>query len=187
MQRPELPAVALIEFRSIARALRSGDAMVKRSPVQVALSGPVSPGKYLVLVSGSEAEVEESLKAGLEDGGDEVVDSLLLPGVHLAAVHAIHGLRQAREPSDSIGVIETGTVSAAIVACDAACKEASVRVLEMRLGKGIGGKGVFVLAGQLWDVQAAAAAAAKSIEARRALIGLEVIARPDPEFEGGLD
>tara|TARA_B100000029_G_scaffold142884_1_gene138111 strand:+ start:503 stop:988 length:486 start_codon:yes stop_codon:yes gene_type:complete len=161
--------------------------MVKQAPVQVALSGPVSPGKYLVLVSGSEAEVEESLKAGLEDGGDEVVDSLLLSGVHLAAVHAIHGLRQVREARDSLGVVETSTVSAAIVACDAACKEAPVRILEMRLGKGIGGKGVFVLAGELWDVQAAVAAAERSIEARRSLVGLEVIPRPDPEFEGGLD
>jgi len=160
--------------------------MVKRSPVQVALSGPISPGRYLVLVTGSEAEVEESLSAGLEDGGDEVLDSLLLPGVHLAAVHAIHGLRQERGPGDSLGVVETETVSAAIVACDAACKEAPVRVLEMRLGKGIGGKGVFVLAGELWDVQAATAAAARSIEARRSLVGLEVIPRPDPEFNGGL-
>ena len=186
MRRPELPAIALIEFSSIARALRSGDAMVKKAPVQVALSEAVSPGKYLVLISGSEAAVEESWRAGKADGGDEVVDTLFLPGVHLDVVYGIHGECRARSEGQSLGIVETGSVSAAIVACDAACKAAEVVLLEMRLGKGIGGKGVFILGGELWDIQAATEAASKSIEERRCLVGLEVIPRPDPDFQGGL-
>ncbi len=186
MRRPELPAIALIEFDSIARALRSGDAMVKKASVRVALSEPISPGKYLVLVSGMEAEVEESWRAGVTDGAEAVVDSLFLPGVHLDVVHGIHGKQRERLAEDSLGIIETSSVAAAVLACDAACKEAPVSLLAMRLGKGIGGKGVFALGGELWNVQASMSAACSAIEERRALLGSEIIARPDADFRGGI-
>lgn len=186
MQRPELPAIALIEFDSIARALRSGDAMVKKATVRVALSEPISPGKYLILLSGMEAEVEESWRAGVSDGAEAVVDSLFLPGVHLDVVHGIHGTRKERRADHSLGIIETSSVAAAVLACDAALKETPVSLLEMRLGKGIGGKGVFSLAGELWNVQASISAACSAIEEKRALIASEIIARPDADFQGGL-
>jgi microcompartment protein CcmL/EutN len=186
MRRPEPPAIGLIEFSSIARAIRSGDALVKRAQVSVFIAEPVSPGKYLVGFAGGEAEVEESWRAGLADGGDAVLDSLFLPGVHAAALEAAQGARGERSEEDSLAVIETGTVAAAIVACDAACKEAPVTVLEMRLAKGIGGKGVFTLAGPLWDVEAAVAAALRAVEARRVTVGSEIIPRPDPAFAGRL-
>ena len=42
------PAIALIEFESIAIGMRAGDTMVKRAPVEVTYAGTVHPGKYLV-------------------------------------------------------------------------------------------------------------------------------------------
>ncbi|MCO4770999.1 MAG: BMC domain-containing protein [Deltaproteobacteria bacterium] len=186
MHRAEKPAIALLELDSIARAMRTGDAMVKRATVEVAYAGPVSPGKYLILVTGFEAEVEESWLAGVADAGDHLVDSLYLPGAHKGAVKALHGATHQLDDDLSLGVLETRTVSAAIVACDAALKMAEVEVLEMRLGKGIGGKGVFTLAGEQWDVEAALEAALTSIEDRRAVVAHELIPRPDPLFRGGL-
>jgi len=186
VKRTDPPAIALIEFASIARAIRTGDAMVKRSEVRVLRAEPVSPGKYLILITGGEAEVEESWREGLEIGGDQVVDSLYLPGVHGDASQAVQGAELQRWAQDSIAIIECSTVAAAIVACDAACKETPVRVMQMRLGKGIGGKGVFTLAGELWDLQASVEAAERAIEERRALIAVEIVPRPDGRFEGGL-
>ncbi len=186
MHRPDRPAIALLELDSIARALRTGDAMVKRALVEVAIAEPVSPGKYLILVTGTEAEVEESWQAGRADAGDHLVDSLYLPGVHKDAIAAVHGTTHSPESDLSLGVLETKTVSAAIVACDAALKTAPVTVLAMRLGKGIGGKGVFTLCGEQWDVEAALEAALTSIEDRRAVVAHELIPRPDPLFRGGL-
>lgn len=184
MRRANPPAIALLELSSIARAMRSGDAMVKRATVKVALAEPVSPGKYLILITGFEAEVEEAWQAGVADAGDAVVESLYLPGVHGDVLDAVHGKHHKRGDEHSLGVIETGTVSAAIVAADAACKEAPVRLLDLRLAQGIGGKGVFTLSGELWDVQAAIEAATSAIAERRCLLGSEVIARPDEAFLG---
>jgi microcompartment protein CcmL/EutN len=186
MHRPADPALALVELGSIARAMRTGDTIVKRAPVRVALTGPVSPGKYLILWTGDEASVEESWRAGVEDAAEALVDQLLLPGVHRACHDAVFGQFGQREGEGSLGVLELGTVAATLLACDAACKTAGVTVLELRLADGIGGKGVFTLWGELSEVQAAVAAPPDAAATRRALVGREVIARPDPAFPGGL-
>ena len=59
----DYPALALLEFHSIAAGIQAGDAMVKRSPVGQIRSGTVQPGHYLVLVTGQVAEVEEAVAA----------------------------------------------------------------------------------------------------------------------------
>ena len=70
--------------------------MVKRADVSVLLAEPISPGKYLILITGGEAEVDESWRAGLADGADAVVDSLFLPGVHADVLDAIGGASSKR-------------------------------------------------------------------------------------------
>ena len=79
------PALALIEFDSIATGIQAGDAMVKKAPIARIVAGTVQPGHYLVLISGEVADVDESLKAGRDLGGVSVVDSVFLPHVHPAA------------------------------------------------------------------------------------------------------
>jgi guanylate kinase len=63
--RPSIePALALLELDSIAVGIEAGDAMAKRAPIDVIRAGTVHPGKYLVLVGGAVADVEEALAAG---------------------------------------------------------------------------------------------------------------------------
>ena len=57
MRHADPPAIALVELDSIARALPTGDAMVKRAEVQVLEAHPFSSGHYLILITGGEAEV----------------------------------------------------------------------------------------------------------------------------------
>ena len=42
--------------------------MAKRAPIDVIRAGTVHPGKYLILVGGAVADVEEALEAGREVG-----------------------------------------------------------------------------------------------------------------------
>ena len=58
------PALGLLELESIAAGIEVGDAMAKRAPVELLRAGTVHPGKYLVLVGGDVADVEEALEAG---------------------------------------------------------------------------------------------------------------------------
>ncbi|MGD2177837.1 MAG: BMC domain-containing protein [Anaerolineae bacterium] len=148
------PALALLEFSSIAAGIQAADAMVKRAPIDVIRAGTVQPGKYLVLIGGEVAEVEESLEAGREAGGAACLDLVYLPQVHPEVVEAVGGGRVPAS-NDALGIVETATVAAAIYAADAGVKGAEVRLVEVRLADGLGGKGIVLFSGLVADVEAA--------------------------------
>lgn len=155
----DFPALALLEFSSIAAGIEAGDAMVKRAPVSKIQSGTVQPGHYLVLVVGDVASVEEAFAAGKEVGQTAVRDTLFLPNVHPDVVTALGGQRQAAQ-EDALGIIETTTVASAILAADAGVKGAEVSLLQLRLADGLGGKGLVYFQGLVADVETAVALSA---------------------------
>ena len=148
------PALALLEFSSIAAGVLAADAMVKHATLDVIHAGTVQPGRFLVLVGGSVAEVEEAFKAGREAAPDALKDHIFLPGVHPDVVRALAGGRSL-EQADALGIIETYTVSAAIHAADKGVKNAEVKLLEIRLADGLDGKGLVFFTGIVSDVEAA--------------------------------
>ncbi len=166
----ETVALALVEFGSIAAGMHAGDAMAKKAPIARLVAGTVHPGKYLVLISGAVADVEESLKAGRDAGASHVMDFVFLPQVHPSVVTAIaasaapggEGERAPRGPS--LGIIETSTVAAAIHAADAGVKGAEVSLLELRLADGLHGKGLVLYTGEVRDVEAAVEIGARAID-----------------------
>ncbi len=168
------PALSLIEFSSIAAGIQSADAMVKRAPIDVIQAGTVQPGKYLVLIGGLTADVEESLAAGRETGREAILDIVYLPQVHPAVVEALRGERTP-EPADAIGVVETTSVAAAIRAADAGIKGAQVDLLEVRLADGLGGKGIVLYSGLVADVEIAVALGVGSVEGPDQLVRQVVI------------
>lgn len=168
------PALSLIEFSSIAAGIQAADAMVKRAPIDVIQAGTVQPGKYLVLVGGLTADVEESLAAGREVGRDAILDIVFLPQVHPAVVAALRGGRSP-EASEALGVLETTSVAAAIRAADAGVKGAQVELVEVRLADGLGGKGIVLYSGLVADVEIAVALGVESLEGPDQLLRQVVI------------
>ncbi|MBL7135879.1 MAG: BMC domain-containing protein [Candidatus Marinimicrobia bacterium] len=148
------PALALIELSAISTGILTGDAMVKTAPVSVLKSGTVHDGKYLILVGGSVASVEEAFKKGLAIGGDQIIDSVFLPDVHPQVNDAILGKRLTCT-EESLGIIETSSVAAVINAADAAIKGAHVKIVEIRLADDIGGKGLVIFNGKIEEVEEA--------------------------------
>ncbi len=179
------PSLALIEFDSIAAGIEAGDAMAKKAPVARILAGTVHNGKYLVLVAGAVADVEESLAAGLETGASAVLDHVFLPGVHPDVVDAIAAQRRPR-PIDALGIIETRTVAAAIAAADAGIKGAQVNLLEVRLADGLGGHGLVFFDGLVADIEAAVRIGTDVIAGAGALIHAVVIPQLHPEMTENL-
>jgi microcompartment protein CcmL/EutN len=175
------PALALLEFSSIAAGIQAADAMVKRAPIDVIEAGTVQPGKYLVLIGGQVADVEESLAAGREVGGDAAVDFVYLPQVHPEVVEAIGGGR-VPEITDALGIVETTTVAAAIHAADAGIKGAEVRLVEVRLADGLGGKGIVLFSGLVADVEAAVEIGVGVLERPELLVRQVVIPQLHPEM-----
>jgi microcompartment protein CcmL/EutN len=179
------PALALIEFDSIAVGILAGDAMVKKSPVAGIVAGTVHPGKYLVLVSGEVAPVQEALAAGLAAGSGAVVDHVYLPGVHPDVPASIAAARRP-DPIEALGIVETSSVASAIHAADAGLKGAQVALLELRLADGLGGKGLAFFSGAVTDVEAAMAIACDAIAEGGHLLNAVVIAQLHAELAENL-
>lgn len=175
------PALALVEFSSIATGIIAADAMVKRAPIDVIKSGTVQPGKYLVLIGGQVADVEESLAEGKSVGRSHLIDFVLLPQVHPEVVESIGGGR-VPQPNDALGVVETTTVAASIHAADAGIKGAEVRLVEVRLADGLGGKGIVLFSGLVADVEAAVEIGIGVLESPDLLVRQVVIPQLHPEM-----
>jgi len=176
------PALGLIETCSIARGMVVCDSMVKRAAVDVLEAFTVSPGRFVILVAGEVAEVEESLAAGLTSAAEELLDQLFLPHPHLRLLPAIRRLPVTPAPTiEAVAIYETTTIASTLLAADAALKAAEVELLEVRLATGIGGKAYFLLTGLLHEAQAALEAARAAIEAART-VKVELIPRPHPDF-----
>jgi len=175
------PALALIEYSSIATGMQAADAVVKRAPIQVLKVGTIQPGKFLVLFGGMTADVEESLAAGRQVGREAVIDFVYLPNVHPEVVMAIAGGRLP-EPTDALGVIETSSVASTILAADAGVKGAEVHLVEIRLGDGLGGKGIVLYSGLVADVEAAVDIGVRAMPDPQALVRQVVIPQLHPEM-----
>ncbi|MGC8879973.1 MAG: BMC domain-containing protein [Anaerolineae bacterium] len=148
------PALALIEFSSIAVGMLAADAMVKKAPIARIVAGTTQPGKYLVLISGEVADVQESLAEGREVGKGWILDTVFLPHVHPAVVAAIAGART-EGAGEALGIIETHQVASTIQAADAGVKGAQVTLREIRLADGLCGKAFCLFQGAVSDVEAA--------------------------------
>ncbi len=180
------PAIALIELNSIASGIAAGDAMVKKAPLDLVKAGTVHCGKYLVMVGGQVAPVEESYLEGMKVGREYLIDDVILPDIHQAALKAILGYKIPNR-YESLGVIETSTVAANIKAADAAIKGAIVDILEIRLADGLGGHGLTFFGGKVEDVEAAIEIGISRIKEKEKLINKIVIPRIDPSMGDQID
>jgi microcompartment protein CcmL/EutN len=170
----------------VAAGIVTGDAMVKRAAVTVLRAGTVHPGKYLVLVAGPVAEVEEALAAGLESAEGELIDHVFLPHAHPDLSAALTRPPKGRAPGDALGILETCTVAPLLAAVDRALKGAAVQLTELRLADDLGGKAYALLAGEVTDVEAAFEAALDGLPAaaRRAE---RIVPRLHDEMRTGLE
>lgn len=174
-------ALAGLEVQGIARGLVCIDALVKKAASRVILASPVSPGKFLILLDGSVAEVEESLLEAERIAGDQLIDRFMLAFGHPRLEPALFG--QVPECTDgSLGIVECSTSCSGIRSCDAALKAAPVDMRVIHLSAGIGGKCWYAFSGNLDDVQASTAAARAILEQGGRLLGTEIIPAPHPEF-----
>ena len=179
------PALALLEFDSVAAGIVAGDAMVKRAPITTLHTGTVQPGHYLVLVAGEVGDVEESVAAGTAASGDSILDLVLLPDIHPEVVEAIRG-RRLDGSAEALGIIETDTVASIIEAADAGIKGAAVDLMEMHFADGLGGRGYLLFGGPVSDVEAAVSIGSNRVHEGN-LVRRAVISRLHGEMRANLE
>mgnify|MGYP003953210323 CR=1 FL=1 len=177
----EEPALGMIEYKSVAQGIRSADAIVKMAPVTIFRSHTISPGKYINLFAGEVADVEESFRAGVEASNDGVINKVFIPFLHRDLVPALQG-KLKKPPLDSLAILESLSVCSCVEAVDKALKAAPVKLVELQLGQGLGGKGYFILTGDLTDLEASLEVAQTYLSEDGTLAGVEIIPAPHTEM-----
>ncbi len=178
-------SIALIELNSIARGIGTADAMLKSADVRLLFSKPVCCGKFIILVSGEVAAVNVAQKSGVDYGGQYVVDNILIANVHPDVIKAIN-CNDTIDKVNALGIIEFFSIAASVVAADAAAKSAQVKLIEVRLGMGIGGKSYITLTGDISSVKTAVEACANAVAHTGMLLNKEIIASPIKEVFNNL-
>lgn len=174
-------AVGIVEVASIAAGVRAADAMLKTAQVELLDAGATSPGKYVITVGGDVASVAAAVDAGVAEAGEQLLGQVLIAHLHAQVLTAMRTGGSQVEVR-AVGVVETANVAGVIRAADAAAKTAVVDLLELRMARGLGGKGYVTFTGDVGSVQVGVAAAAAAAALDGALVGTAVIAAPHPDL-----
>lgn len=175
-----MKALGMIETLSIPKGIEAMDSMLKAAKVELVTAQAVCAGKYIVLISGDVAAVKAAVEAGLIIAEETLVDSLTISSVHDDVFRAIVATSEIDNPR-ALGIMETFSLCAAVLAADTAIKAASIQLIEVRLGRGLGGKSFVTLTGDVSACEAAVKAAENMEQAQGMLAASVVIPSPHPE------
>ena len=174
-------AIGVIELKSLAAGISATDAALKSAGVTLVCAHPSCPGKYEILLTGSIANVTVSVDHVRERFSESIIDSSVMGRIDQSVIEALFGTQKS-ERRGSVGIIETFSASCAIKAADLAVKTARVDIYDLRVSRGIGGKGLVLLTGEVGDVTAAVKAGADYAAAGGLFANSAVIPAPHAEL-----
>ena len=172
------PTIAVIEFSSIADGIYCTDALLKKAPIAMIKSGTVSRGRYLIIIGGSTASVEESLNEALAVGQASRLDHAFLPDVHPQVHDAVLGQRQPRRAGRG-GDPRNRHRRRQRPRRRAGAQGHHVRLVELRLAEyEMSGKAISLFNGELHEVQAAMELAGDFLRGRKEYVQHRIICQP---------
>ena len=176
-----MESLGMLEVNSIAVGVEAGDAMLKTADVKLITAQPVCAGKYIILIQGSVAAIKSAVDAGKTTARESLVDTLIIASLHPQVFSALNCSSNI-EKRDAIGVIETFSLATSIYAADTSVKAGRVDLIEIRLGRGLGGKAYVVLTGDVSSVKFAVETAVKNHGNEGMIAKTVVIPSPHPDI-----
>lgn len=173
-----VPTLGIIELSSIAKGLLVSDLMLKKAEVRLLRAGPVGCGKFIIHVTGDEADLQEAVEEGRDKADPFLVSWTFIPNLHAQVLSALQGRKNPGTPTDALGIVEAQALAALVQAADRAVKTTAVRLQELTFDLDLGGKGYFTLTGDLAEVEAALASAEAFLQSENAFVQSEILARP---------
>lgn len=174
-------AVGVIELKSIAKGIEAADDALKSAGVRLVSAHPSCPGKYEIILTGTISNVTAASEHVKGKFGDVIVDSCVMGRIDPQVITALYGT-QAVAKQGSLGILETYSAASAIKGADIAVKTSRVEIFELRLSRGMGGKGIVLVTGEVGDVTAAVEAGAKYAKDQSVYNYSAVIAAPHAEL-----
>ena len=174
-------AIGVIELKSIPKGIEAADAALKSAGIEMVSAHPSCPGKYEIVLTGSISDVTVAVQHVENRFDGYVIDSSVMGRIDEQVIKALFGT-QTGEREGSLGIIETFSAPSAIKAADIAVKTARVEIYDLRVSRGMGGKGVVMITGEVGDVTAATEAGANYASGVSTLSSYTVIAAPHKEL-----
>ena len=171
-------SIGMVEYRTVSSGITAADTMVKTADVEVIQASAVCPGKYVVIVTGELSAVKASIDAAKAKLPAQLADSFVLGNPHEDIFRAIYGGGEIGD-AKALGVLETFSAPSIIVAADTAAKASEVKLIELRIARGLGGKSYMLLTGTVASVTAAIDRAKTVIGDEGMLLDYSVIPNPD--------
>lgn len=174
--------IGIIELASIYKGFEVQDSVLKHARVEKVLARTICSGKYLIIVRGELADIEYCIELAKQVGDFAVISALCIANVNEKIFPAISGCTTLDiDNVDSMVLIETFSVAAAISAVDAALDEADVEVPRIHVAMAVGGKGFAVLTGDAESLKSAIVPAIDFLKEDGSLAGYTLITNPHPD------
>ena len=146
-------AVGFVEIKSIPVGIQTADEMVKAGNVELLLSTPICPGKYVIIVGGHVGPVKAAMSK-----------AELVSGIYLIDTHILDNIREEVLPAI------------------AAVKASKVSIVDLRIARGLGGKGYLVITGEVSSVRSAVNACLAKLGISGEVTSTSIIPRPHPQI-----
>ena len=174
-------AIGVIELKSMPKGVEAADAALKSAGVEMVSSHASCPGKYEIILTGSISNVTSAVNHVTAKFEGFVIDSSIMGRIEEQVISALFGTHVS-EQEGSLGLIETFSAASAIKAADIAVKTARVSIYDLLVSRGMGGKGIVILTGEIGDVTAAVDAGSKYAQGEAMLSSYSIIAAPHEEL-----
>ncbi len=174
-------SIGVIELKSIPKGVEAADAALKSAGIDMVSAHPACPGKYEIILTGSISNVTAAVDHVKDKFDGYVIDSSVMGRIDEQVIEALFSTNEG-ERSGSLGLIETYSAASTIKAADIAVKTARVAIYDLRVSRGMGGKGVVMMTGEVGDVTAAVEAGAEYARGIAMLSSSTVIAAPHEEL-----
>ena len=170
-------AVGFVEIKSIPVGIQTADEMVKAGNVELLLSTPICPGKYVIIVGGHVGPVKAAMSKAELVSGIYLIDTHILDNIREEVLPAIAGVTPTQQ-IQAVGAIET--ISA--LTADTAVKASKVSIVDLRIARGLGGKGYLVITGEVSSVRSAVNACLAKLGISGEVTSTSIIPRPHPQI-----
>lgn len=174
-------SIGVIELKNIPKGVEATDDALKSAGVEMVSAHPSCPGKYEIILTGSISNVTAAVEHVTGKFENYVIDSSIMGRIDEQVITALFGTQKS-DRKGSLGLLETFSAATCIKAADIAVKTARVEIFDLRVSRGLGGKGVVLITGEVGDVTAAIEAGANYAKGAGMLSASSVIAAPHEEL-----
>ncbi|MCD8019961.1 MAG: BMC domain-containing protein [Clostridiales bacterium] len=174
-------AVGFVEIKSIPVGIQTADEMVKAGNVELLLATPICPGKYVIIIGGKIGPVKAAMSKAELVSGIYLIDTHILDNIREEVLPAISGFTNT-ENIQAVGAIETISALTAIIAADTAVKAAKVSIVDLRIARGLGGKGYLIVTGEVSSVRSAVNSCLAQLSVSGEVTSTAIIPRPHPQI-----